>query len=153
MQEIYLPGPATAINSKVPGDLYVVAIGVGRLANASRDRFPTGCMRYAVRLVALRELRICLRRIDATPLAPEQARDVIDYACAMLERAPPSAVGPGDTEKAWLAAEAIPWRKRVAAYAFSDVPRRVEGPLCARTTLGSRTVDAVRLLRILNRDI
>jgi WD40 repeat protein len=40
LQEIYLPGPATAVSRKVPGDLYVVAIGVGRLANGSRRRYP-----------------------------------------------------------------------------------------------------------------
>ena len=40
LQEVYMPGPATTVSRKAPGDLYVVAIGVSHLTKARRTLFP-----------------------------------------------------------------------------------------------------------------
>ena len=76
LQEIYLPGPATAVSSKVPGDLYVVAIGVGRLANASRNRFPAlpFATRDADELVAFlrSQAAVAYRNVYVTVLAQDE---------------------------------------------------------------------------------
>jgi hypothetical protein len=108
LQEVYIPGPASAVSRKIPGDLYVVAIGVGRLANASRGHFPNlpFATRDAGELVAFlrSQAAIAYRNVYVTVLAQDEApsRRNIERALRQFQSA-----GRDDTSVLFVSAHGI----------------------------------------------
>jgi len=108
LQEIYLPGPAAAMAQRVPGDLYVVAVGVGRLANASRKSFPAlpFATRDADELVAFlrSQAAVAYRNVYVTVLAQDEqpTRRNIQRALRQFQSA-----GRDDTSMLFVSAHGI----------------------------------------------
>jgi hypothetical protein len=108
LQEIYLPGPAAAMTQKVPGDLYVVAVGVGRLTNASRKSFPAlpFATRDADELVAFlrSQAAVAYRNVYVTVLSQDEppTRRNIQRALRQFQSA-----GRDDTSMLFVSAHGI----------------------------------------------
>jgi WD40 repeat protein len=108
LQEIYLPGPTASTSQRVPGDLYVVAIGVNRLVNASRSRFPNlpFAGRDADELVAFlrTQAAVAYRNVYVTVLAQDVLpnRRNIERALRQFQSA-----GPDDTSMLFVSAHGI----------------------------------------------